>query len=751
MPDDELGSFSADPKVKVKQRAFRLPMAWSLILAFALITLAVFSAIIYFNHYHNAALTYGYTAKAISDVAQRIKVRVDGTLRPALALAADAEDLVWSASGEPFGPEARRFVAGFMEVNPQVSSVYFAVGDTDFIQIYNVVPGETIDWGKVAVPAGTRFVVRHLRGPADQARDETWTFLDAAKRPFGEPVHRMQRYDPRTRPWYKAVAKGDAVELSMPYAFATLNTVGITASKRVDSGVGGVFGVDMTLSGLSRVLEDLDIAGKGSAIAFTRDGMVIAHPDKRKIVIRDADGTLRPAQVKDLDDPVAEAMFDAARIGARLVARVQSMDAFIGAKPLAFLDGQPDLISFDVGETPFVSHVVRLDTQIGTDAFLGIALLRAEVLKGVAGLTFNSLALSLLFLLGGTLLIVLVARNMARPIADLARETDIIRRLELGAPLTIRSRVAEVQDLAAAIGSLKTTLQGLGRYIPRGVVHNLIKEGKLPELGGQSRQVTVMFTDAVGFTKLGELMTPQDLMRKLSSYFEVLSAEVLAEGGNIDKYIGDAVMAVWNGVEDDPEHTVRACRAALKCAAENDRLNDMWRSYKWPEIHTRFGLHQGEAVVGNIGSRTRMDHTTIGACVNTASRLEGLNKAYGTRILISDVVRDKVADRFLTRPIDRVCPAGSTQPIMVYELLGALDGDDTIAASPEAHRRCVRWAEIYDAYLARDWAGVGSLIDAFLADFPDDGVALVYRERARRYASAPPADDWDGVEISDQK
>ena len=409
------------------------------------------------------------------------------------------------------------------------------------------------------------------------------------------------------------------------------------------------------------------------------------------------------------------------------------------------------MISFDVGETPFVSHVVRLETQIGTDAFLGIALLKAEVLKGVAGLTADSLALSLLFLLGGTLVIVLVARNMARPIADLARETNIIQRLELDNPVFTRSRVAEVQDLAAAIGALKTTLQGLGRYIPRGVVHNLIKDGKLPELGGQSRQVTVMFTDAVGFTKLGELMNPQDLMRKLSSYFEVLSAEVLAEGGNIDKYIGDAVMAVWNGVEDDPEHTVRACRAALKCAAENDRLNDMWRSYKWPEIHTRFGLHQGEAVVGNIGSRTRMDHTTIGACVNTASRLEGLNKAYGTRILISEVVRDGVADRFLTRPIDRVRPAGSTQPIMIYELLGALDGDDAIAAPPEAHRRCARWAEIYDAYLARDWTGVETLIDAFLAEFPDDGVALVYRERARRYASVPPADDWDGVEISDRK
>ena len=605
------------------------------------------------------------------------------------------------------------------------------------------------------MPRQARFVVRHMHGPAEKSRDEAWSFLNAMKQPVGETLHRTRKFDPRVRPWYREAQKRDDVVLSAPYAFATLSTVGVSAAKRVDPGPegqpGGVLGVDMTLSSLSRALEDLDIVGKGTAIAFTGDGTVIAHPDQSKLLTRDKNGKLRPANVKNLADPIAEAMYNAAKVGSKLASQVKAENATSGAETFRFNNGQPGLISFDVGETPFVAHVVRLDSRIAEGAYLGIALLKSDVLQGVESLTFNSLALSLLFLLGGTALIVIVARNMARPISDLARETDVIRRLELDTPVMTQSRVTEVQNLAAAIGSLKITLQGLGRYIPRGVVTNLIKEGHLPELGGQSRMVTVMFTDAVGFTKLAELMTPQDLMRKLSSYFEVLSSQVLDEGGTIDKYIGDAVMAVWNGIEDDPEHAAHACRAALKCAAENDRLNDMWRSFGWPEMHTRVGLHMGDAVVGNIGSRTRMDHTTIGACVNTASRLEGLNKSYGTRILISDVVRENIDGMFLTRPVDLVRPMGSTQPIMIHELFGTLDGDELIGASEADIARCARWTEIYEHYCSRNWAEAIERIEAFLKEYPDDSVAMVYLNRARRYAATPPVDDWDGIEDSDRK
>lgn len=744
MPSDG-GAADADPEPRRSSPGFRLPLAWSLILAFALITLSMSSAIIFLNYKQNSNLTYGFTAQTITDVAQRLRQRVEDTLHPALVLAGDADTLAWSPEGATFGPEARRYAASFMAANPQISSVYFAAGDRDFVQIYNALPDEPFDWGGIQVPLDARFVVRHLHGDPALVRQETWTFLDSDKRLIAAPLESTRFYDPRTRPWYAPALESPGVVLTKPYAFATLNTVGITASKRVR---GSVFGVDMTLTGLSRSLQDLDIADKGAAVVFTREGMVIAYPDRGKLLTPDGKGSFRPAHVKDLGDPVVEAMLAAAGVGSRAADEIAPAER---TTPLDFLAGDGGLIAFDVGETHFVSHVVRLDTDIGTEAFLGIALRQSDVLEGVDGLTANSLLLSLLFLLAGTIVIVAAARGMARPICALAHETDMIRRLELDDPVETRSRVVEVHDLATAIASLKTTLKGLGRYIPRGVVTNMIREGRLPELGGASREVTVMFTDAVGFTSLSELMSPQDLMRKLSSYFEVLTTQIQLQGGTIDKYIGDSVMAVWNGLEEDPDHAVHGCRAALLCGVANDRLNDMWRSYDWPEMHTRFGLHQGEAVVGNIGSRTRMDHTTIGACVNVASRLEGLNKAYGTRILVSGAVHDAVKHRFLMRAVDLVRPLGSSQALMIFELGAEVDGDERIAATPALRRQYALWDGFHDQYQARDWTAAESLLKAYLAEFPEDRLAHLYRERLSAYASAPPVASWDGVWNVDRK
>ncbi|UTW52270.1 hypothetical protein KFF05_02500 [bacterium SCSIO 12827] len=747
MFDGKQSASLAGPRAQIRE-AFRLPLVWNLILVFVLIVVAVCAAIIYFNHHQNSALTYGYTANVINDIARRIRSRLDLTLRPILALAHDAEKFAVPPGGEPLNPEMRRFVTAFMEINPQILSVYFATGDEQFRQIYNVVDGREVDWGQVRVPPSARFAMRHLQGAPSAPRNETWVFFDSEQREIGPPFHSVRQYDARTRPWHVAALRADGTVLSRPYAFATLGVVGVTASKR--AGEEGVFGVDMTLSDLSRVLNDLEFSGDGTAVIFTGDGTVIAYSNARKLIVNETKGVFRAAKIAELEDPVVDAMFRAARSSLAGGEGYPSI-ADIGEKRSIGFSGQTsELLTFNVNGVAHVSHVVGLDGLVGPNVFLGIALQKTDVLQGVDELTIQSLTLSLLFLLCGTSLVILVARNLARPISDLVLETDVIRRLELDNPVLTRSRVAEVQDLASSIGSLKTTVKGLGRYIPQGVANNLITHGSLPELGGDNRMVSVLFTDAAGFTKLSELMSPQDLMRKLSSYFEVLSEEILAENGAIDKYIGDSIMAVWNGIEDDANHVIHACRAALRCEAENDRLNAMWRSYGWPEIQTRFGLHCGEAVVGNVGSETRMDHTTIGACVNMASRLEGLNKIYGTRILISEDVYKVAKDHFLTRPVDRVRPVGSTIPVTAYELVGFLDGDDAHATDAD-RRRCASWSEIYVFCQSRDWPNVCTALEAYRAEYPEDDLARVFAERMHRYVATPPGEDWDGVWDSDRK
>jgi adenylate cyclase len=185
---------------------------------------------------------------------------------------------------------------------------------------------------------------------------------------------------------------------------------------------------------------------------------------------------------------------------------------------------------------------------------------------------------------------------------------------------------------------------------------------------------TGLFTDVQNFTGITEAADPDNLMRQTSRYFTVLTDAFLAEGGTVDKYIGDAVMVFWNAPHPQPDHVERACRAALAAKAASEILNQQFESEGLPRFVTRFGIHVGDAVVGNVGSAERMDYTVLGSSVNLAARLEGLNKEYGTTILVSDAVRERAEHDFRFRPVASVTAKGMTNETRVYELLAPIVG-----------------------------------------------------------------------------
>ena len=181
----------------------------------------------------------------------------------------------------------------------------------------------------------------------------------------------------------------------------------------------------------------------------------------------------------------------------------------------------------------------------------------------------------------------------------------------------------------------------------------------------------MVFTDVRGFTTIAEHADPDTLMRQTSRYFTALTEAFLAEGGTIDKFIGDLVMVFWNAPNPQPNHVERACRAALAAKAASVKLNAQFETEGAPQFFTRFGIHVGEAVVGNLGSAERMNYTALGTTVNLASRLEGLNKEYGTAILVSEDVYSRVQDRFRFRAIGSVVAKGMTKETRIYELIEA--------------------------------------------------------------------------------
>jgi adenylate cyclase len=283
-------------------------------------------------------------------------------------------------------------------------------------------------------------------------------------------------------------------------------------------------------------------------------------------------------------------------------------------------------------------------------------------------------------------------------------------------------------------------MRAMSRYVPVDLVRLLYRTGREPALGGEIADVTLLFTDIKDFTALSEQLSANDLARVLGQYLHVMTEAIHSTHGTIDKYIGDAIMAVWNTPTPCPDHARRACEAVLACREAAARL---FASPEWlgrPPLHTRFGIHRDRVMVGHFGAPDRMSFTALGDGVNVAARLEGLNKHYGTTILVSETVYEDARDSFAFRLVDVVAVKGRMRGVRVYELLGRTDA--AAEGGPErAYERAL------ERYWARDFGGALTILEAQLDD-PPSGVLA---ERARALAANPPPAEWDGVYVARAK
>ncbi len=239
----------------------------------------------------------------------------------------------------------------------------------------------------------------------------------------------------------------------------------------------------------------------------------------------------------------------------------------------------------------------------------------------------------------------------------------------------------------------------MSKYVPINLVRQLYHKGEEPVLGGTSAELTVMFTDIKDFTSYSETMTTDALASALGRYLQVMAEVIQNEKGTIDKYIGDSVMAFfWNAPDEVEGHEVLACRAALRCREALQRLFDSPEWGRTPQFATRFGLNRCTASVGHFGAPDRLNYTAIGDGVNLASRLEGLNKFYGTQIIVSESTYLAAKERFEFRLLDHVAVKGKTEGIIIYELLAERAEE---VSRPEC---VVRYEQAFALYQQRDFA-----------------------------------------------
>ncbi|MGY4571306.1 adenylate/guanylate cyclase domain-containing protein [Bradyrhizobium sp. USDA 3256] len=352
----------------------------------------------------------------------------------------------------------------------------------------------------------------------------------------------------------------------------------------------------------------------------------------------------------------------------------------------------------------------------------------------------------------GFVFAMLVGSGITRPVMRLLESTREVEAGRLDGAITITTQ-DEIGQLSAAFNRMIETLrhnqrirETFGRYINPRIAEGLLEQPAIAATAGQRRVMTVMFCDMKGFTSLSEGVTPSGLVKIMNLYLSTMSAPVHAHRGIIDKYIGDAIMAYWGApFVEEAEQTHLAALAAIDMIGQVNQLRK-----DLPELlgvrvipadcDIRIGIATGEALVGSIGSEFMMSYTVLGDTVNLASRLEGANKFYGSRSLISEATAAACAATIELREIDRLVVMGQTQPVAVFEILGKKD--ELTPAQAELRQR---YADGLAAYRDRRWDDAEQAFAAALAAAPGDGPSIAMKARVAAFVQNPPAADWDGA------
>ena len=357
-----------------------------------------------------------------------------------------------------------------------------------------------------------------------------------------------------------------------------------------------------------------------------------------------------------------------------------------------------------------------------------------SALVAFAGLLVSALIISVLY------------KQITNPLRALVVETEKIKKFQLDEPISIPSRVTEITDVIDAVAQMKTGLQSFKKYVPAQLVRDLMATNQEASIGGSVRQMTVFFSDIANFTEISEQLRPSVLAKYLSEYLELMTGQIMSNHGTVDKYIGDAVMAFWGAPAPLPNHAHQACLAALRCRDALAQVARQWKAEDRPLFRTRMGINTGDLIVGNMGSPQRLSYTVIGDAVNLASRLESLNKVYGTEILISDETYAACGDAFETRLIDFVVVKGKTEAVQIRELI-AEKGD--IAPTDLEFIRAFEYAAGY--YQRRDWEKALQLFQNCLQMRPEDRPSNIFLERCQGFLINPPPNDWTGVIVLREK
>jgi adenylate cyclase len=678
-------------------------------------------------------LSWSYTARQnVADVAKQLNEQIVASIRTELtnvlrniqATEEAVRSIFYQGAIAPEDEAKREFIfLALLQSQPVLSRISFGWPTGDFFgtenfdaEIHNV----EVKWhdARRPFPAGVaqRRVDRYLPEPGEPR------FLDRTLEPSA--------YSVLKQPWYKKAVRADKTVWTQTADFPDSKQPGvnISGSLTLYGQFIGVINVTVELGRLSSFLAEQRVGTTGTVAILDSARNVIASQDPAERVAEAAGMMRNLDRLDSAKSPLLAVVREALTQNMLQLSEVKMIQPLA---PVRASDGALYYVSLSPANFRDWSVV----TIIPEKDFLGnIDRNTQRLLYGVAAFTLAMIFASIL----------LADRLIGRPLIRIAGQLGNIESFRLDRIARVPSRLRELDDLSGAIMQMARGLTSFQKYLPTELVRTLVSQGIEAKPGGQQQTLTVLFSDLAGFTALSERLGP-GIVPVLTAYLSAASKAIVAEKGTIDKFIGDAVMAFWGAPIPDAHHAEDACRAALACRRAMASLPGAAGGER---LALRIGVNTGPMLVGNVGSQERLNYTVIGDAVNLASRLESLNKSFGTDIIIGEATRLAAGDAVVVRELDKVAVYGRMESAAVFELLAMADEKPDGAS--------LAWVAIYEAglsaYRERRWPEAVELLGrAAAARGCADPPAMALMERCRALIANPPDAGWRPVTVMGTK
>ena len=554
----------------------------------------------------------------------------------------------------------RNLFLDFVQRYPYVSWISFGFTNGDFAGVQRTQAGEinyVID-NYVAKNSKIQNRLTYSYGSEES--------LNFSKISTPIPRKSISEYFSPSRPWYKLGVESSGMPVwTDVYVFRTSQKPGVNVAIPYEKNGQhlGVLTVAMELNQISNFLAELQVGKTGTIFILDKDLHVVSAKEQRSLVQYKAN-QLALKNVSSFSDfgSIVDDFF------AKNQTSINENDLLRKSQSF-FYHHAKDNKKYFISLSKITSHDWYVATLIPEDDFLG------DVNKENRNILIYTL-LAIVFIL--IVVHFLNRRLLVEPLEMIYESAESLRRFEIDKIRAKNSSIVEIENLGNALVTMKKSIYSFSKYLPNQMIQDIVQGHIESKVGGKKKVVTILFTDIAGFTKISERLGA-DLPILMESYFGHMATIIVNHNGNIDKYIGDAIMAFWNAPMDNPNHASDACLSVIECLKKLKILQKVWADQNLPMLNTRFGVNTGEVIVGNIGSDFKMDYTVLGDSVNLASRLEALNKFYGTNLLISEHTYEASKESIITRKLDCVRVYGKEESTTIYELIDSAENINFIS------------------------------------------------------------------------